>query len=104
MPSEPYTADPVLDAIHAGQASILVTNWHDLAVRGGRPVYWPEYLAEALSRDYVVLRYAKADGARVDGYAGLAPEERDALDRRLNAVGLRALLHREGPHNGDEVR
>ncbi len=105
MPSRENT-DPVLSAIDRGYAALLVTgNIHDFVVRGEEVAYWPQLIADEIHRrGYVVLRYSKSQGARVHGYAGSAPKEKESVDRALNAAGLRSLVNREGQHGPNEVR
>jgi SpoVK/Ycf46/Vps4 family AAA+-type ATPase len=53
---------------------------------------------------YLVIRYSKSQGGRIHNYSGLKPNEKQAIDSRLNALGLLSFLTREGQNTPEETR
>ena len=98
--------DPLLKAVRAGHAAILVTgNLHDLCLSGNQVGYRPQVIAEDLSsRGYTVIRYSKSQGGRIHNYPGLGPKRKEDLDSRLNAVSLLPLVNRSTRNDPDEIR
>lgn len=99
--------DPLLKAIDAGHAAVLVTgNMRDLAlVNDDEIAYRPEFILDQLhGRGYVVIRYSKSQGGRIHKYSGLGPKEKQAIDSRLNAVGIMQFLNRDGQNSPEEIR
>lgn len=98
--------DPLLRAIAAGHAALLVTgNVHDFTQVGQEILYRPQLIADLLyEQGYTVIRYSRSLGGRVHNYSGLDPKEKQAIDSRLNAVGLLQLVNREGQNGPEEIR
>ncbi|MCG3157896.1 MAG: ATP-dependent zinc metalloprotease FtsH [bacterium] len=100
------TNDPFLKAITAGHTALLLTgNIHDFILINEEIVYRPQLIAEQLhQRGYCVLRYSKSQGGRIHNYSGQNPKEKETVDSRLNAVGLKNLLNRECQNSPEEIR
>jgi len=98
--------DPLLKAIAAGHTALLVTrNIHDFTILDGEMAYRPQLIVEQLHQQgYHVIRYSKSQGGRIHNYSSLNPKEKEAIDSRLNAVGLKNLLNRDGQNNPEEIR
>lgn len=104
--SSRYSTDPLLKAVAAGHASLLVTgNLYDFTLVGEEIVYRPQLIADQLiDLGYVVVRYSKSQGARVYNYSSLRPKEKEVIDSRMRAVGLLPLVNRDAQSNPDEIR
>ena len=103
----PNTCDPLLKAIEAGHAAVLVTgNIRDLVlVNDNEIAYRPEFILDQLhERGYVVIRYSKSQGGRIHRYSGVGPKDKGAIDSRLNAVGIMGLLNKDGQNSSEEIR
>lgn len=98
--------DPLLQAIAAGHSALLVTgNLFDISLVDGGLCYWPALIAERLEqRGYLVIRYSKSQGGRIHNYSRVSPKEKQAIDSRLNALGLLSFLTREGQNTPEEIR
>ncbi|MCA9735446.1 MAG: ATP-binding protein [Deferribacteres bacterium] len=98
--------DLFVQAINAGTNAILLTgNVHDLILTDSKLAYHPQHVAEMFSHlGFHVIRYAKSQGCRVHGYCNFDPEDKKALDKRLNAVGLQQLINRNEQLEPDEIR
>ncbi len=47
---------------------------------------------------YIVIRYSKSQGGRIHRYSSLGPKDKQAVDSRLNAVGILPLVNKD-EHN-----
>lgn len=99
-------SDPILQALAAGHSALLVTgNLFDVSLVDDGLDYRPALIAERLEhRGYLVIRYSKSQGGRIHNYAGLKPNAKQAIDSRLNALGLLSFLTREGQNTPEEIR
>ena len=97
---------PLGRAIAAGHSALLVAgNIHDLRLVDGEMAYWPYFLADQLAaQGYLVIRYSKSQAGRIHQYSQLNPKEKQALDSRLNALGLLSLLTRDCQSTPEEIR
>lgn len=98
--------DPLLEAITAGHAALLVSgNIHDFTLVGEEIAYQPQRIAGLLhERGYLVIRYSKSQGGKIHCYSSLTPTEKQAVDSRLNAVGILSMLNRDGQNGSEEIR
>lgn len=98
--------DPLLRAIAAGHAALLVTgNVHDFTLAGQEILYRPQLITDLLhEQGYTVIRYSRSLGGRIHNYSGLDPKEKQAIDSRLRAVGLLQLVNLEGQNGPEEIR
>lgn len=105
-PTDKRDSDPLLQAIAAGHSALLVTgNLFDVSLVDGGLCYRPALMAKRLeNRGYLVIRYSKSQGGRIDNYSRLKPNEKQAIDSRLNALGLLSFLTREGQNTPEETR
>ena len=101
-----HNDDPLFKAIGAGHAAILVTgNIHDFTLVGEEIAYRPELIVDQLhEQGYIVIRYSKSQGGRIHRYSSLNPKEKQAVDSRLNAVGILPLLNKDGHNTPEETR
>lgn len=99
------TTNPLARAIAGGHCSLLVTgNLHDLCLEDHRITYRPQFIVDWLfEQGYLVIRYSKSQGGRIHKYTSLTPEDKKAVDSRLNAVALTPLLHQECQNNSEEI-
>jgi hypothetical protein len=99
-------SDPLFQAIAAGHSALLVTgNLFDIRLEDGGLCYRPYLLADQLeARGYLVIRYSKSQGGRINNYPRLTPQEKQTIDSRLNAVGLLPLIARDGQNPPEEIR
>lgn len=100
------TSDPLDQALAAGHSALLVTgNLFDVSLVDDGLCYRPALQADRLEqRGYLVIRYSKSQGGQIHNYARLTPNEKQAIDPRLNALGLLTPLTRDGQHTPEEIR
>lgn len=98
--------DPILQAIAAGHAALLIAgNLFDVGLVDRGLCYRPALIADNLeTQGYLVIRYSKSQGGRIHNYSRLNPTEKQAIDSRLNALGLLSFLTRDGHNTPEEIR
>jgi SpoVK/Ycf46/Vps4 family AAA+-type ATPase len=101
-----HTNDPLMKAISAGHVAILVTgNIHDFTLVGDEIAYRPELILDQLyDQGYIVIRYSKSQGGRIHRYSSLNPKDKQAVDSRLNVIGILPLLNKDGHNTPEEIR